>query len=84
MRPVHLLGPLFNVRVRLADGSAATALGNTVPEIDLASLGPLHVGTVEKTLFSMITPEVHAALEHHNAKSVIVMGIEVRSAAARH
>ena len=52
-----------------------------MPEIDLASLGPYHVGTVEKTLFSMITPEVHAALQHHNAKSVIVMGIEVRAPA---
>lgn len=58
-------------------GLVPIALGNTVPEIDLASLGPLHLGTVEKTLFSMVTPEVQALLQQHNFKSVIVMGIEV-------
>ena len=54
------------------------ALDNTVPEINLNSLGPLHLGTVEKSLFSMVTPEVDAALKQHNFKSVIVLGIEVR------
>ncbi|KIP09837.1 hypothetical protein PHLGIDRAFT_85994 [Phlebiopsis gigantea 11061_1 CR5-6] len=52
------------------------ALGNTVPEVDLQSLGPLHLGTVEKTLFSMVTPEVISLLQEHDLKSVIVMGIE--------
>jgi hypothetical protein len=54
-----------------------TALGNTVPEVDLASLGSLHLGTVEKSMFSMVTPEVQELLQKYNFKSVIVMGIEV-------
>lgn len=52
-------------------------LGNTVPEVDLESLGPLHLCTVQKSMFSMVTPEVHALLQEHNFKSIIVMGIEV-------
>lgn len=59
----------------LIDVSAA--LGNTVPEVDLQSLGPLHLGTVEKSLFSMVTPEVTSLLQENDLKSVIVMGIEV-------
>ena len=55
----------------------STALGNTVPEVDLQSLGPLHLGTVEKSLFSMVTPEVITLMQQHDFKSVIVMGIEV-------
>lgn len=54
-----------------------SALGNTVPEVDLQSLGYLHLGTVEKSLFSMATPEVLAYFQHHNFKSIIVVGIEV-------
>ncbi|PSS36855.1 hypothetical protein PHLCEN_2v1283 [Hermanssonia centrifuga] len=53
------------------------ALGDTVPEIDLQNLGPLHLGTLEKSLFSMVTPELEGLLRHHNFKSVIIMGIEV-------
>ena len=55
-----------------------TALGYTVPEVDLQSLGVLHLATVEKSLFSMCTAEVDAYLKQHNFKSVIVLGIEVR------
>jgi hypothetical protein len=55
------------------------ALGSTVPEIDLASLGPLHLATVEKTLFSMFTPEVESILQNGNFKSVVIFGIEVRT-----
>ena len=58
--------------------SGYTALGHTVPEVDLQSLGVLHLATVEKSLFSMCTAEVDAYLKQHNFKSVIVMGIEVR------
>jgi len=52
------------------------ALGSTVPEIDLQTLGPLHLKTVEKTLFSMFTPEVEAILKKHDLKSVVLFGIE--------
>lgn len=54
-----------------------TALGNTVKEIELDTLGPLHLATVEKSMFSMLTPEIDAALKQHNIKSIIIMGIEV-------
>ncbi|KAI0092543.1 Isochorismatase-like protein [Irpex rosettiformis] len=52
------------------------ALGHTVPEVDLQSLGVLHLATVEKSLFSMCTAEVDAFFKQHNFKSIIVMGIE--------
>ncbi|THH33744.1 hypothetical protein EUX98_g475 [Antrodiella citrinella] len=52
------------------------ALGPTVPEIDLESLGALHLGTIDKTLFSMLTPEVETILETHSIKSVVLFGIE--------
>ncbi|KAF9224337.1 Isochorismatase hydrolase [Gyrodon lividus] len=52
-------------------------LGNTTPEIDVASLGDLHVATVEKSLFSMLVPEVKALLrERPHVKSVVLFGIE--------
>ena len=52
-------------------------LGNTTPEIDLKSLGPLHLVTVEKTLFSMFTPEVKQLLESRkNVRSIVLFGIE--------
>ncbi|CAK5262477.1 unnamed protein product [Mycena citricolor] len=53
------------------------ALGQTDPAIDLASLGSLVIGPIDKTLFSMITPEV---VEHLTArphiKTAVVMGNE--------
>jgi len=48
----------------------------------LASLGPLHLATIEKTLFSMATPEVLSLLDKHNFKSLVLFGIEVRSRAS--
>ena len=57
--------------------TGVSALGHTVPEVDLPSLGYLHLATVEKSLFSMATPEVLAYLQQHNFKSIIVCGIEV-------
>lgn len=54
------------------------ALGHTDTAIDLASLGPLHIATIDKTLFSMLTPEVKGILSARpHIKNVIVMGIEV-------
>ena len=55
------------------------ALGPTVPELDIDSLGPLYLGTIDKTLFSMLTPEVRTILAGRNSKSVVLFGIEVRS-----
>jgi hypothetical protein len=55
-----------------------TALGYTAPEIIIDSLGPLHLGTIEKTLFSMVTPEVKSILNANtHIKSVVLVGIEV-------
>ncbi|KAG2159044.1 Isochorismatase-like protein [Suillus bovinus] len=52
-------------------------LGNTIPDIDLPSLGPLLLATIEKGLFSMVTPEVKALLyERPQVKSVVLFGIE--------
>ncbi|KAI0313451.1 Isochorismatase-like protein [Amylostereum chailletii] len=54
------------------------ALGPTVPELSPAEfqLGPLHLGTFDKTLFSMATPDVLSLLNKHNTKSVVLFGIE--------
>lgn len=58
--------------------SKRKALGNTIPDIDLPSLGPLLLATIEKGLFSMVTPEVKALLhERPQIKSVVLFGIEV-------
>ncbi|TDL29792.1 Isochorismatase hydrolase [Rickenella mellea] len=54
-------------------------LGKTLPELAVQPLGALHVGTFEKTLFSMITPQLEELLnspEHNNVKSIVLFGIE--------
>ena len=54
------------------------ALGSTDPAIDLSILGPLHLGTYHKTLFSMATPEVLASLSGRTVvPQVVLFGIEV-------
>jgi len=53
-------------------------LGSTVPELDLNGLGSLHLGTFDKTLFSMIIPPVEAILRERRFDSVVILGIEVR------
>ncbi|KAH9950090.1 Isochorismatase hydrolase [Amylocystis lapponica] len=52
------------------------ALGPTAPELDVASLGSLHLGTIAKSCFTMLTPEVKAILKAQNLKSVVIFGIE--------
>lgn len=42
-------------------------------------LGQLHLGTIDKTLFSMATPEVKSILEARSIKSIVLFGIEVRT-----
>lgn len=54
------------------------ALGPTDPDIELDSLGPLLLGTFDKSLFSMVTPDVKAVLDARpNIKSLVIFGIEV-------
>ncbi|KAK7696584.1 hypothetical protein QCA50_001242 [Cerrena zonata] len=60
----------------IATEQNSRALGPTVPELDVASLGPLYLGAVEKTLFSMATPEVLNILQERSIRSVILLGIE--------
>jgi len=55
----------------------ARALGPTDPAIDLESLGPLLLGPYDKTLFSMIIPEVKSILETRPViNSIVIFGIE--------
>jgi len=51
-----------------------------VPELNIHDLGPLHLGTFDKTLFSMVIPPVEAILKERYLKSVLILGIEVRLA----
>lgn len=60
----------------LATEQNPKALGSTVPELDLASLGPLFLGAPPKSLFSMVIPEVKKHLQDRNIKSVVIFGIE--------
>jgi len=56
----------------------AKALGPIDPAIDLASLGSLHLGTFDKTDFSMFIPEVAAILQARPLiNSLVLFGIEV-------
>lgn len=50
------------------------ALGPIDPAIDLESLGTLFRGTFDKSLFSMLIPEVKESL----TTNVVIFGIEVR------
>lgn len=51
-----------------------------MPEIDFAALGPLHLGTISKTQFSMLTPQLIdiAKLNSRAADetSIVLFGIE--------
>ncbi|OBZ71942.1 AP-3 complex subunit mu-1 [Grifola frondosa] len=69
------LANILNVPV-VATEQNSRALGHTVPELDLTRLGPLYLGTIEKTLFSMATPDVQSLLKSRDLKSVVLFGIE--------
>jgi len=69
------LATIFEVPV-MTTVQNSKALGPTVPELDMESLGSLHLGTIDKTLFSMLTPEVKTILDSRNIKSVVLFGIE--------
>ena len=53
------------------------ALGKTDDRIHLASLGTLHLATVEQAHFSMATPKDISQLHEHNFKSR-ALGTDVR------
>ncbi|PPQ68770.1 hypothetical protein CVT24_007712 [Panaeolus cyanescens] len=53
------------------------ALGPTDPDINLDSLGELLLGPYNKSMFSMMIPEVRAVLDARpNLKSIVIFGIE--------
>jgi len=52
------------------------SLGNTDERLGVASLGPLHLVTIEKSLFSMATPEFLSLIESRDLKSFILAGME--------
>lgn len=57
--------------------NARLALGPIDPQIDTSSLGPLYLGSFDKTRFSMITPDIKAILDARpHTTSVVLFGIE--------
>ncbi|KAJ4472056.1 Isochorismatase-like protein [Lentinula aciculospora] len=69
------LAKLFELPV-LVTTQNAKALGPVDPDVDLASLGPLHRQTIDKTLFSMLIPEVQKLVAELGTTSIVLMGIE--------
>ncbi|KAI9510967.1 Isochorismatase-like protein [Russula earlei] len=51
-------------------------LGKTDDRLDLRSLGPLHLATIEKSLFSMTTPEFLSLIDGRGFRSFVLAGIE--------
>ncbi|KAL4075686.1 Isochorismatase-like protein [Scleroderma yunnanense] len=66
---------LLNIPVIVTEQNPK-ALGSTAHEIDLASLGDLHLGTVPKLSFSMMPAVKELLRDHHNIESVVLFGIE--------
>jgi len=61
----------------IATEQNSRVFGPTAPGIDLAALADLHVATIEKSLFSMMVPEVKTLLrERPHITSVVLFGIE--------
>ncbi|KAI5982281.1 Isochorismatase-like protein [Pisolithus marmoratus] len=70
------IAKLLNIPVVVTEQNPK-GLGPTTPEINLDSLGDLRILTVEKVLFSMMTPDVKAQLqERPHIRSVVLFGIE--------
>lgn len=64
---------------------SSPALGPIDPDLDLSSLGTLHLGTYDKTLFSMDIPDIQQVLiSRPNITSVIIFGIEVSLVLSAH
>ncbi|KAJ3568416.1 hypothetical protein NP233_g5728 [Leucocoprinus birnbaumii] len=67
---------IFNCEV-VATTQNARALGPIDPQIDTGTLGPLYHGPIDKSLFSMITPEVKSLLDARpQVTSIVIFGIE--------
>ncbi|KAG6919313.1 hypothetical protein DXG01_007446 [Tephrocybe rancida] len=61
----------------LCDLQAVFPLGPLDPAIDFHPLGNLHLGTFDKTTFSMITPEIQNVLiARPHIKNIVLFGIE--------
>ncbi|KAL1758799.1 Isochorismatase-like protein [Schizophyllum commune] len=60
----------------VATTQKAQALGPIDPAIDLNSLGPLLLGTYDKTLFSMAIPPVINHIKDNSITNVVLFGIE--------
>lgn len=71
--------PTTAQRTRDHKHGTAAGLGPTVPELNVDELGSLHLGTFDKTLFSMVIPQIDAILKDHGFESVLIVGIEVRT-----
>jgi len=70
------LAKLLGVQV-VATTQNARALGPIDPAIELSSLDTLFLGTYDKTLFSMVIPEVQQLLvAQSNISSIVIFGIE--------
>ncbi|KAJ4000543.1 Isochorismatase-like protein [Lentinula boryana] len=69
------LAKLFGTPVVVTTQNAK-ALGPIDPDVDLASLGPLHRQTIDKTLFSMLIPEVQDLVAKLGTTTIVLMGIE--------
>ncbi|KAG2013463.1 isochorismatase domain-containing protein [Coprinopsis cinerea AmutBmut pab1-1] len=67
---------VLNIEV-LGTTQNARALGEIDPAINTESLGPLYIGPYDKTLFSMFTADVKAALAARpHVTSIVLFGIE--------
>ena len=87
MSPSLYLNNIPEVRRIIAQRSlgrrckSSPGLGPTVPELNVNGLGSLHLGTFDKTLFSMIIPKIDETLKERCFESVLIIGIEVRASA---
>ncbi|KAJ3819056.1 Isochorismatase hydrolase [Lentinula raphanica] len=71
------IAKLFEIPVLATTQNArGMTLGPIDPDVDLPSLGNLHRQTLDKTLFSMSTPEVQQILRDLHTRTVVLMGIE--------
>ena len=72
------LAKLLEIPV-LATTQYAKAFGPVDPGVDMESLGPLHIATIDKLLFSMVVQEVVDILNSKpNIKNVVIFGIEAQ------
>ncbi|KAJ3760478.1 isochorismatase domain-containing protein [Lentinula raphanica] len=61
------------LKIAKVHNSSVASLGPIDPDVDLPSLGNLHRQTLDKTLFSMSTPEVQQILRDLHTTAVVLM-----------